>query len=428
MDIMQGKRTGRPRKTGGAYLYPHKKRNVWLIRDGAGKDISTGLRLEQVDEAQVALAEYIKMNRPSTVGQTNLGTIRVEDVLLFYLEKKKAELALHPEKQATYDNNFVNVKRLLEWWEGRVLSDVKPSTSEEYREWRKKQPNPHAKSEKALAKVAKDGTIRREGQIFNAAIHLYEDEFLKPNGIGAPRMKLPPPGPGREEYFERTEISRMLWACLGWVWSDEMGRMTHETRRTKHSVTRLLKRARRKHTSRVILIGIYTGTRHAAMIEAKWVPSLDAPYVDVEKGLYFRRGRDVVETKKRTPPCRIPDELLRHMRRWRKLDMAKGIEHVVHYNGEPMADRMRTSWKSVLADARVEKRDVHAMRHTCASWLVQAMPESGLSWEEIADYLGMTVEILKRVYGHHHPDHQKAIGEGFKAHREATRKRRLQAV
>jgi integrase len=43
----------------------------------------------------------------------------------------------------------------------------------------------------------------------------------------------------------------------------------------------------------------------------------------------------------------------------------------------------------------------HTFRHTAATWLMQA----GVSMFRTAGFLGMSVETLDRVYGHHHPDY-----------------------
>src|SRR5215469_18452834 len=43
-------------------------------------------------------------------------------------------------------------------------------------------------------------------------------------------------------------------------------------------------------------------------------------------------------------------------------------------------------------------------RHTAATWLMRA----GVDKWEAAGFLGMSVEMLDRVYGHHHPDHLRA--------------------
>ena len=44
----------------------------------------------------------------------------------------------------------------------------------------------------------------------------------------------------------------------------------------------------------------------------------------------------------------------------------------------------------------------HILRHTAATWAMQ----NGADLWQTAGFLGMTVEMLDRVYGHHHPDHQ----------------------
>jgi integrase len=49
-----------------------------------------------------------------------------------------------------------------------------------------------------------------------------------------------------------------------------------------------------------------------------------------------------------------------------------------------------------------DKITPHVLRHTAATWAMQA---GGDVWQ-IAGFLGMTVEMLQERYGHHHPDYQ----------------------
>ena len=51
----------------------------------------------------------------------------------------------------------------------------------------------------------------------------------------------------------------------------------------------------------------------------------------------------------------------------------------------------------------------HTLRHTAATWLMQL----GVDFWVASGYLGMTVETLTTVYGHHHPDFQKAVKDAF---------------
>ena len=111
-----------------------------------------------------------------------------------------------------------------------------------------------------------------------------------------------------------------------------------------------------------------------------------------------------MRSKKRQPPARIHARLLPHLRRCGRLQStAAGIVAVVHYQGEPVT-KLRSSWKGVSGGA--EDRP-HVLRHTAATWLMHA----GVDVFEASGYLGMSVETLLEVYGHHHPSFQdKAAG------------------
>ena len=84
---------------------------------------------------------------------------------------------------------------------------------------------------------------------------------------------------------------------------------------------------------------------------------------------------------------------------------AKGIarEHFVEWNAQPVAS-VKTAFKTAVRLAKLKgKISPHMLRHTAATWLMQA----GVDKWEAAGFLGMSVEMLDRVYGHHHPDHLK---------------------
>jgi integrase len=77
--------------------------------------------------------------------------------------------------------------------------------------------------------------------------------------------------------------------------------------------------------------------------------------------------------------------------------------NVIHYQGKPVR-KLRRSWGSARAAADLgDDVTPHTLRHTAATRLMQ----QGVDPWEAAGYLGMTVEMLETVYGHHHPDHLK---------------------
>jgi integrase len=49
------------------------------------------------------------------------------------------------------------------------------------------------------------------------------------------------------------------------------------------------------------------------------------------------------------------------------------------------------------------------LRHTCATWLMQR----GVPLWECAGFLGMTLETLEAVYGHHHPDFLRVAADAI---------------
>ena len=51
----------------------------------------------------------------------------------------------------------------------------------------------------------------------------------------------------------------------------------------------------------------------------------------------------------------------------------------------------------------------HTLRHTAATWLMQAKTDP---WQA-AGFLAMSTQTLLRVYGHHHPDHMQEAAENI---------------
>jgi len=188
-----------------------------------------------------------------------------------------------------------------------------------------------------------------------------------------------------------------------WLTREQAARLIRAAWRAKQIMQdRRTERAVGRHVARFILTAVYTGSRSGAICGAALMPTVGRGYVDLERGLFYRRAHGARETKKRQPPVRLPDRLLAHLRRWQRLGIAK--QAVVEWNGKPV----RSVRKAFGAAVRVAGLDglgitPHVLRHTAATW---AMQGGGHLWQ-IAGFLGMTVEVLERVYGHHHPDFQR---------------------
>ena len=95
------------------------------------------------------------------------------------------------------------------------------------------------------------------------------------------------------------------------------------------------------------------------------------------------------------------------MRRWVDNGLVK--DHFVEWHGSGVRS-VKTAFKTAVKLAKLPgKVTPHTLRHTAATWLMQA----GVDKWEAAGFLGMSVEMLDRVYGHHHPDYLRKAARGL---------------
>lgn len=150
-----------------------------------------------------------------------------------------------------------------------------------------------------------------------------------------------------------------------------------------------------------------TNRRAASIAAAAPFRAIGRSYVDLERGLFYRLPEGEIETNKRQPPVPLPSRLLAHMRRWK--DRKIIARSFVEWNGNDVKS-VKTAFKHAVKLAALSGNvTAHTLRHTAATWLMQA----GVDPWQAAGYLGMSVETLLRVYGHHHPDHLADAVEGI---------------
>src|SRR6201999_2330019 len=129
--------------------------------------------------------------------------------------------------------------------------------------------------------------------------------------------------------------------------------------------------------------------------------------VDLERGIFYRKAIGKRTTKKRQTPAPLPPRLLAHLRRWRDRNLIATC--FVEFNGKPVAS-VKKGFKTAVGLASLSGRVTpHTLRHTAATWLMQR----GVPIWQAAGYLGMSSQILERVYGHHHPDYMRAAADAI---------------
>lgn len=266
----------------------------------------------------------------------------IADVLTLYGQEAV------PEKR-TATNIAYKIGKLLEWWGTKTVTDISERTCREY--------------------VASRSTPSGAGadlKTLRAAVKYWDGR----EGFGPlarmPKFWTPPEPAARERWLTRSEAARLLWAAR-----------------------------RYQHLRRMILLGLYTGSRPGVLLALTW------EQIDFRSSVLIRtpRGKNQARNKQ-APRVRLGRRIMAHLRRWHRLDGK--IKYVCHFEGRAAQDP-HTSWRKVIAAAGLKGVTRHTLRHTRATWLAQA----GIPLFEAAGFLGMTVKTLESVYAHHDPAHQE---------------------
>jgi integrase len=222
-----------------------------------------------------------------------------------------------------------------------------------------------ARACRAYASTRSTAAARRDLETLRAAIGYWNREY-GPLAL-VPTVVLPHKPEPRERWLTRGEAARLLWAA-------------------RHKA----------HLARFILLGLYTGSRSGTLLSLEW------KWLDLNQGVMLRRAPGEPESKKRTPPVRLGSRILSHLRRWRRRDNLF-CPYVCHYDGQRVR-KLRRSWDTAVEKAGLGADVIpHTLRHTRATWLMQA----GIDPWEAAGHLGMSLEMLSRVYGKHSPEFQR---------------------
>ena len=210
------------------------------------------------------------------------------------------------------------------------------------------------------ARVVSDGTLRRELGVLRAALGW----AIKAGWIkDAPPIELPPMQPARDRWLSKEEAGRLFAA------------------------------AQSPHVRIFLALALFTAGRMTAILELTW------DRVDMAAGL-IQLMTGVVRKRKRRPRGPIADELRPYLV---EAQAAATCAHVVEYRGAPLRS-IKGGIRIATARAKLPGVTAHVMRHTAATWMVQA----GISTAMVARYLGDTEAMVERHYGHHSPDWLRA--------------------
>lgn len=360
-----------------------RNRAGWFIRDGQ-KFISAGggQRDHPGAESEKALGLYLAAKyQPARERSRDPDQILIDDVVNVYL----TDIA---PTHAAFKDTLTRLDRVTTFFVGKTLADINGNLCRAF-----------------AAEQSTPSYARRMLEDLRSAIRHYHKEGYS---TSAPAVVLPPKSEPRSGWLTRSQAAAILWAAWrmkqSWKGQDS-------DRRTG------------RHIARFILVALYTGTRSAAICAAAIRPTPGKGFVDLDRGVFYRRYGERL-TKKRQPPVRLPERLLAHLRRWARTDLeiktknrgkSKNVgrkiaqDYVVEWNGKPVLSVKKAFRRARVAAGLPDTVTPHIFRHTAATWLMQA----GADLWEAAGFLGMTPEVLLQTYGHHHPDFQADAAEAI---------------
>lgn len=331
---------------------------AWFILDGP-RQRGTGLGPRASErEKEAALSAYLATKHTADVstGSRDPSQILAADVLAKYIR----------DKQPPYET-LLRVRALQRFWGALTLAQV---TGDNCR---------------AYAATRTPGAARRELEDFRAAINHHRREGLHDKIVS---VVLPPKPAPRERWLTKSEAAHLILTT--WRYREVQ----------KYRATN---RATRRHVARFMVVARYMGSRAGVICGASIEKKRPAgrPWVDLTTGRFYGRPEGQRVTKKRRQVVVVPAKLLAHLRRWR----SSGQRYAVEWNGEPVLRVTKAHAAAVAAAGFGPEVTPHIWRHSVATWLMQ----KGTNESDVADYLGMTVETLHRVYRHHRPDHSKSV-------------------
>jgi integrase len=331
---------------------------AWFVLDGT-RQRGTGLGLgasprEKEDALKAYLAE--KHTADVSVGSREPSQILILDVLAKYVR----------DKDRDYET-LLRVATLRKFWGTKRLSEV---TGDNCR---------------AYAATRTSGAARRELEDFRAAINHHRREGLHDKIVS---VVLPEKGATRERWLTKSEAAHLILTT--WRYREVQN-------------FRATDRYTRRHVARFMIVARWMGSRAgvicSASIEKK--RPVGRSWIDLTSGLFHGRAEGERASRKRKQLVRVPPELLAHLRRWRRA----GQRYVVEWNGKPVLRIIKAHTAAVAAAGLGPDVTPHTWRHSLATWLMQ----DGTEAFKAAGFIGMSVETLLRVYGHHHPDHSANV-------------------
>ena len=160
---------------------------------------------------------------------------------------------------------------------------------------------------------------------------------------------------------------------------------------TREEAGRLLDSCKEAHLKLFTMLAIHTCSRKSPILELKW------QQVNMRGRLIEFNPPGRRQTNKRRVPVPINDTLYAALKD--ALELAQ-TDYVVEYGGQRVMD-VKKGFAAACVRAGIKDVTPHTLRHTGATWLMQA----GEDVAKIAGILGDSIKTVEKHYLKHHPDY-----------------------
>lgn len=279
---------------------------------------------DRKEAAALEASRRLETHRVTKWGDTPSRTL--DEVLLQYLKDTP--------KKKTHDRDKASAHHLVEAWKGRLIHSLDAPDVRAYKDGRRA-----ATDRRGKVKPAAEATIAKELLLLSAAIRHCNAEhgWNLPNPISG---RVPQPRKREPRWLTREEAHALLKAA------------------------RLVRRA--PHLEDFISLGLATGMRRDEMLRLEW------RRVDFDRGLILFGEDD----QKKGVPGSIPMNdtaravLIRRRAVIRRKDPDSEWVFLNRFGNRLGA--IKTSFREAVSMAGLKRVSPHTLRHTFASWLVQA--------------------------------------------------------
>lgn len=297
-----------PRRKQPARLWHRKDEDVWVILHN-GKQMRTGYRHEQREEAQDALREYLNSRTLDHKQQIDPSDITLGEILDHYADARGP-------KQAAPERTAYAIEALAPFWGDLTPLDVTLQNSLNYESVRN----------------VSAGTIRRELGVLNTALN-YAAKSL---GLASTRRAELPAKP---EPLDR------------WLTQEEVSSLREHVP---------------PHVDRFIIISLFTGRRKKAILDLRWERSPNNGWIDLDNKKIYFKGYTDTETSKRRGAITMPEPLYRMAKDWNE----DSNRSVIHYQDKPVKD-VDTSFDRACSLCGFDDVVPHTLKHTAVTWAFQ---------------------------------------------------------